>query len=504
MLKTADIFQNGMVLQEGCPVRVFGTSDPDVNIHVTIQNHEAKTESDGSGKWMAVLPALCVSYAETLTITDGTDSIVFDDVQIGEVFLAGGQSNMEYLMGFDAEYERELKYLQESSDIRFYDVPEISYEGEEKDFDYSEYGKWRKCTKKDLEYFSAVPYYFLQVLHRNLNCPCAVVGCNWGGTRISCWMDEETVRDNGGSVWLDEFEEKLLKINREKEAEDYKGNPAVDPADPLHNDFAKVMYPGLSWKTQCDIMEAEGTLPETIIGDCHPWRPCGLYETMLKTIMPYTFKGVLFYQGESDEIHPEAYEGLLTALINLWRRDFLNEQLPFFVVQLAPFEAWFHGTGVRYPLIREAQYNVSKKLKNVYLASNGDAGMRYDIHPKYKRPVSERIGRLVLEYVYGRNVKADAPEMESVKKVSDRLYAIFFRYGEGLHIKGETLNAMRILDSSGKELPYSIEIKDNHLYVHLEDPACIQIQFAKTGYYEINLYNDEGIPALPFMWKEKE
>ena len=153
----------------------------------------------------------------------------------------------------------------------------------------------------------------------------------------------------------------------------------------------------------------------------HQNRPGGLYETMLKKVAPYTARGVIWYQGESDEFHPAEYGFVFGNMIKGWRALW-NEELPFLFSQLAPFEAWLSGTGVAYPELRYQQDQVTKNVPQTYMASIGDAGMQYDIHPKHKRPVGERMAELALGHVYKQPELCkvpglfDAPEFAGAKR----------------------------------------------------------------------------------------
>ena len=123
-----------------------------------------------------------VSFSETMEITDGTEKVIIDNVAVGQVWLAGGQSNMEYQMYYDAEKQKEME-REPDLYIRQFTVPEISWEGEEKKYDFSRFGFWRSCSGEDLEYFSAVGYYFARKLRESTDVPIGIVNCSCGGRR---------------------------------------------------------------------------------------------------------------------------------------------------------------------------------------------------------------------------------------------------------------------------------------------------------------------------------
>ncbi|OUP84397.1 hypothetical protein B5F07_08010 [Lachnoclostridium sp. An169] len=547
MLQTAEIFGDGMVLQMAKLVPVWGTGVPGRTVQVRIrggENPQKKEKRNGrteeksttvgpDGKWNVRLDGLSPASGMTMTVTDGEDTLEYHDVAVGEVWLAGGQSNMEYLMGFDAEREQERELLRQCGElqrIRFFSCPKISWEGEEEQYDYSSYGFWRKCTAEDLDFLPAVPYYFARQLAEKFSdrfsdqekavfrdVPIGIVDCTWGGTRAMCWMTEEKIRESGGEAWLADYEAGLRLRDPEEEAEEYRKNPLNAPTDPFRSEFdCRVLYPGLTREEQearmREIKEENAQSEEqgnpVIIGLCHPWRPAGLYHTMLEKIIPYAVRGVIYYQGESDAQKAELYEDMLTGLIGLWREKW-GEELPFLMVQLAPFEIWYEESGERYPEIRQAQQNVADRMPKVWLASNGDAGMRYDIHPKHKRPVGYRLALLALKHVYGADIAADAPRCTGAVMKGQEI-ELSFSHVKEFCVKGNRINALRVYDGdrelSEDEYTAAPAEEDavrgdtgNILKIMLNSPLKNpKVKFAQTGYYEVNLYNEEMIPALPF------
>ena len=189
-LSLAPIFANDMVLQREIPVSVWGTAEPNAFVEVRIQGQAASCAANADGNWRCELAPLTSSDAETLEVTSSDARITLTDVAVGEVFIAGGQSNMEFWMRYDKEVE-EYRPTCANPRIRFYDQPKCSYPGQTEDFDYSKVGIWRKATPEDLDYFSAVGYYMARGLEMVLDVPVGIVGCNYGGTTSAAWMTPE-------------------------------------------------------------------------------------------------------------------------------------------------------------------------------------------------------------------------------------------------------------------------------------------------------------------------
>ena len=495
-------FGNGMVLQRNRPVTIWGSADPGTEVIISIQGKTATALSNAEGQWTAELPPLDASVAETLVIMNGEVRTAYTDVMVGEVWLAGGQSNMEFFMRYDAEFDSVVK-LTDDPLIRFLDVPKASVPEQLEMRDYSQFGFWRTASPDNLQYFSAVAFYFAAILREHLQVPVGVIGCNWGGTRSCCWMSRETL-EHCGKIWIEDYENGLKAIpDLEAEEKAYYANEESDTSRLFeHPNLARVMY-GLSFEELTGLiqqMAASGAF--TGIGPWSEFRPNALYELMLSRITPYTISGVIWYQGESDAPHADIYADMMCGLIENWRKDW-KETLPFLMVQLAPLGEAPDPSAAAFPLLREQQEKVTRRMEKVYLASSSDVGHLYDIHPKYKRPVGKRLALIALAEVYGKDVLCDAPEPESVSQ-RDGEISLKFRNAEGgLFLRGEKAEGLRLFDAEGKEIDsqhWDAGVHGSQLVIRLKDAgtAVCKVSFAKTPYYQVNLYNMQEIPAKPF------
>lgn len=504
MLKAAMIFGNNLVIQQQKKFKIWGTGVPGKSISGTLKGKNIKvTEGfiEKDGNWILTFPPMEVERNLELIITDGKETLTYNNICIGEVWLAGGQSNMEYFLQFDAEKESVLSEKM-NLDIRFFDYPEVSYEGQLEEHDYSKFGIWRTCTKEDLPYFSAVGYYFAENLNKTLDVPIGIVGCNWGGTPAYTWIDADYLKDNEGKAWLESYEESIKDLNLEEYKANFHADPKNDHSNPFQDEMmCKMMYPGLSPKEQLAIIQMMSEEQENqLLSKLGPYsekRPGGLYEVMLKKVSPYTAQGVIWYQGESDSDKPELYGTVFSKLIECWR-DLWQDKLPFLFVQLAPFNEWLGLPGNQFPELRKQQEFVSKTLPDTWMVSSSDSGMEYDIHPKHKKPIGTRLALMARGHIYGENIMCDPPEFLNAERIQEGIM-INFQYAEGLHLKGGKINALSIVNEAGMELTLSeVSITHNGLLIKGEFPDKVTISFAKTGYYEVNLYNKEDNPAKPF------
>jgi len=505
MLSTAMIFGDKMVLQREKPIAVWGSADPGAEVKVSLDGAEAVAAADESGSWKVSLPAHAAARGLTLTAESGGEKLAYTDVSVGEVWIAGGQSNMEFYLGFEKNYEEVLASF-ESEDVRFFDYPDVAYEGELNDRNYIHEGFWRSSTREDLGYFSAVGFYFARDLQRALGVPVGIVGCNWSGTTASAWMDPAFLRGTPGEIWLRDYEKFEAEIDKDEFMRRYLQNPMNDTTDRLALPFnIKSLKIGLTQEEQAAAMQEIGTGDADVSGFVFAGRPGGLYSTMVRKIAPYTSRGVIWYQGESDgDAHPEVYDEVFSRMIANWR-ELWADALPFLFVQLAPFRKWMMSSGDNYGIVRKCQEEVSKTVAGTWMTTTGDAGMEYDIHPKNKKPVGERLALLALGHVYGQDILCDPPELESAC-IEEKSLILTFRNAEGLHLKGECVNALQLVTEEGNVLDASEgEIIHGKLVVDLRNTGCPdvrkirEIRFAQELYYEVNLYNGAGIPAKPFV-----
>ena len=252
------------------------------------------------------------------------------DVCVGEVWLAGGQSNMEYLLGFEKHIDEVLAGKM-NPEIRFFNYPQVTYEGQLEDYNYCNDGFWRCCTKADLPYFSAVGYYFALDVQKALDVPVGIIGCNWGGTSILSWMDEEALnRCVPAMKAAEEYERSIEGITLEMWQA--KQDAFQAEMDEWNGKVAKIKEtnPNIEW---AEIEKQAGVCPwHPPIGPGSPYRPGQLHRSMVAQVAPAALSGILFYQGESDVERAEDYGDLLITLVTRWRELFGDAELPFYNV----------------------------------------------------------------------------------------------------------------------------------------------------------------------------
>lgn len=503
--KCALVFGDNMVLQRGKPVPIFGFGQDGSKVVVEFQNQQQSTIVE-NGLWSVTLSPLTTTENETMKVLcDGTQ-LVFSGVAVGEVWLAGGQSNMEFFFRYDADHDQVVP-LCENSRIRFFDYPEVSHEGALESHDYSRFGFWRLANPDNIDYFSAVGYYYAVELQKKLNCPVGIIGCNWGGTTASSWMDPKYLENNDGKIWLQDYENATKNLDLEKHYEDFKRNPLHYNVDPFASELIDQLMRGMTkfqsliffMKVGKMIKQGKITL-EPSIGPWYENRPGGLYEVMLKKIAPYAIKGVLWYQGESDDKHPGIYDTVFSSLIKCWR-ELWKEELPFLFVQLAPYGKWMGTSGEKFPIIREKQEWVSNNIPNTWMASIMDAGNKTDIHPKKKKPVGTRLALLAIGKVYGYDILCEAPCCDHISVLDKKLVLDFQNAGSRLILEGHRINGLEIICDDRKLNSSRFSVNNSSITIvndMIEVGSKVEVRFAYSGFCEVNLFNSSGLPAKPF------
>ncbi len=513
------IFTDGMILQCEKPVKIWGSSQEKTELPVLINGTEIKRICVDKGAFSFVLPPQEAQENAVLQIGD----LILRNVDFGEVFLAGGQSNMEFLLKYDVSLEKELEHA-EDAHLRYYEVGKYQFLGEREEGIVSDpdWDCWKTGSRENIPQFSAVAWHFAKEMRKTFRIPVGIVSCNYGGTTASSWMDPAELTGEL-AVYRTEYEEKTKNLDMEEYLKMNRMLRAGMASPESKKVMSAILYGGeklkammaemqQSMKIQGEGQQNAGTsASETsedavqkgrammqMTGPHDKNRPGGLYESMLSEVSGYGIRGVLWYQGETDEIHPHIYVQLMGAMIRCWRRDW-GEELPFFAVQLAPYGTWMGSNGEKFPILRRQQEIAVQTEKDVFLISSSDVGDASDIHPKQKEPIGHRLALAVRSEIFGEPVQWKAPKLVQGEQVNGRL-ALQFDHADGMYVNGESVQDLHIF-ADGKELEITgFEVQGSELLLEIPEickETKINVEYACTGYYEVNLYNQAGIPAMP-------
>jgi sialate O-acetylesterase len=505
LLKVAPIFSDNMVLQRDKNINIWGTGNNGDIVKVALgdTNVSAKVKDN---KWMAIMPSMEAGGPYTVNVTVGKDSITFSNVMIGEVWLAGGQSNMELELQNSRDGKNVVANINSNinkNKVRFYYTQKLSYIDEE--FYEKEASRaWQECSPETVGDWSAVGYYYAQKLAEELNVTVGVIGCNWGGTSASAWMSKEMLElDKDTNTYLEEYD----KVNEGRSFEEYlkelEEYNAWYPAWQKRVDKCYAENPGILWSEVLEIA-GESRWPEPL-GPKSPYRPSGLYETMVKRVMPYTLRGFIYYQGESDDHKPKIYGKLLTKLIEQWRTDWEDEELPFILVQLPMFIGRGDEDKKHWAAIREHQMRVHKTIKNTGIAVALDCGEFDNIHPVDKEPVGFRLAQQALYQVYGKDVAAYGPIYKSIAYAGSSIELTFDHAEDGIVIKGDKAEGFEIAGEDKEFVRADIKIDGDKILVSASqvlEPKYVR--YAWTNYGPVTLFNKAGLPMAPFRTSAKD
>lgn len=504
----APVFSDGVVLQRREPVWIFGGGEEGAAVEVRLSSMERPCRTVvRDGEWRVSLPPEEAAEGLTLTASSRGQTVIVQDVAVGEVWIAGGQSNMEFWLRNEAERDAVIPAADDGL-LRFFDMPRISYEGQRKDLSFTEYGVWRKFTPEHAGWFSAVGAYFGMALRRTLGVPVAVVGCNCGATSASCWISEAYLEEIPAlRVYRESYEQTLKTLDLTRYERDFKERQAWGQM-PRMVEFDQKMARGeLQAETLQDLIGQLGKqltkrqweLLSLPCGPMAPTRPCALYHSMVERLAPYTARGVIWYQGESDADRAEHYAALFGQVVRCWR-SLWERELPFLTVQLAPFGRWLNETGEMFPALREQQELACRQMPDVWMASIMDAGMEKDIHPKNKRIPGERLALLARGKVYGEDTLCEPPAFEKAVWEGDTVQLTFANAGEGLRVKGEFPRELEML-LDGERGAGTISVEKERLIIwcdRLKDACKVDIRYAWQPYICAGLYNSAGLCAKPF------
>ncbi len=493
MLKLAPIFTDHMVLQREKPLRLWGTGEDGSDVTVTLGGLSASAAVRG-GRWSLTLPALPAGGPYTLHVTDGTQTLELSDVMLGEVWLCGGQSNMELALKDSRDPQPALDACTET-DVRLYHVGKRGF-FDQQFYDEENASHWQLPSADACPHWTAVGYHFGVMLAKKLGVTIGLVECCCGGTSASAWISEETLAGTAiGQQYLDDYANGMEGLTDEEACRayleycDYHARWQQRVAECYERD------PQIAWDKVLEIC-GENRYPGPWSPN-NPLRPHGLYDTMVSRITPYTLRGVLYYQGESDDHRPKGYQTLLGMLIRQWREDFRDDALPFLIVQL-PMFCYENTQGTNWAQIRLAQERIYRTTRNTGFACILDCGEFNEIHPKEKRTPAMRLYLQALREVYHLQEQGTtSPLMREAVPAQGSIRVTFDNADNGLILRGDAGFELRDADGNWHTARAAAN-EDSILVTSREVPHPTGVRYAFINYGEVTLFEQNGLPAAPF------
>lgn len=474
------VLSDHAVLQRNQPVRIWGWSGVGERISVSFHNQTLTTQADDLGTWEVWLKPESAGGPYTLKVSgDATKQpLEHTDILVGDVWLASGQSNMEMpLKGFASapvnNSEKEIAAANHPK-IRLLLQTKRTSATPLLDSDDS----WTTCTPETAKDFSAVAYFFGRKISEEENVPVGLIDTTWGGTPAHSWISSE------GIAWSNLY------------------SVALD-AGRIATTEGRTKAIMENYKLQDEAMKAAGQPPAN-----HPaltggwwngsWTPSTLFNAMIAPYVNYTVKGFLWYQGETDHEGVKAlnYSRVFPALIQDWRKQWGEGNLPFFFVQISSFDG---GNG--WAEVRDAQRR-TLELVNTGMAVTLDIGLVKNVHPPDKQTVGARLAQSALGMVYGKKVETSSPLFVQATTEGSSIRA-WFTHAEGLTTKDPAPGDFEVAGADGKFVPATAKIEKIGEWqtVVATAPGIVHPQYVRYGWNPVvksYLYNSAGLPMSTF------
>ncbi len=501
-LKLPRIFSNNMVLQQKKAVPVWGTARPNSKVTVSYGSNKAVTKANGKGKFMAKLKPMSASTTgRKLTVSNGSDKISFDNVVVGEVWLATGQSNMMWTVAksstgsesINSAKNKNIRLINFSSELagygpKSYSIARIEELAENPSSYYKTAGWLPADNGSNIRNFSAVAYYFANELSDNLaNTPIGIINTSVGGTTTECFISKDRLK-----------------------------------ADPILKPLATNWLEADNYSSWCR-GRAKANFKDWYAAKRkgvphHSFEPGFLFEAGLKPLIPFAIKGFIWYQGESNAPTSGSEAGYkggydlkesalkIDTMVNDWRTRWNDKRLPFYQVQLPGIKSrpW--------ALYREMQADCLKKISYSGLAVTYDVGNPSNVHPSDKKPVGERLAQWALAKQYRKPVVYTGPIFKSATPRGNKIIVKFdiLRHKKAALATVDSEKAIKgftVTGSDGKFMPANAKIVSPNTVVvsadSVKSPKEVRYAWENDPKGNANLGNKAGLLAVPFRSSRK-
>jgi sialate O-acetylesterase len=447
--KLASLFTDHMVLQQQAQVPVWGWTDAGKTVRVSTSwnGKSYSARADQSGKWLIKVATPKAGGPYEVSVSDGK-SLKLKDVFIGEVWLCGGQSNMEMPMkGFKGQPilgSNDAILKSRNNKIRVYTVPRSSVIERQEN---SKPSQWKVAEPEAIANFSATGYFFGRLLNEMLDVPIGLINVSYSGSFVEAWMSPENLKQ----------------------------------------------FPEIKIPAKNDTIKAVSRTPTT------------LYNGMLYPVTGYGIKGAIYYQGESNYERPDRYEELFPAMVKEWRSLWKQGEFPFYYVQIAPYNyaqlpPYNYGGKFNSAHLRDAQRKSLTKIPNSEMAVVLDIGEENMIHPANKEAGGKRLALLALANSYGMKGFGAASPLYKSMSVNGSVATISFdNAANGLTAFGKELSTFEIAGANKVFHPAKASINGSSVSVSspmVKEPVAVRYAF--KDFIVGDLFNTEGLPASSF------
>jgi sialate O-acetylesterase len=480
------VLSNHMVIQRDLPVHVWGLAAPGQEVAVSFRGESRSVQADPLGHWSAYLKPGEAGGPFKLIVTPGATAngsaaqvanqspITVGDVMVGDVWIASGQSNMEFPLSRASTAAQDLPHAA-NPQIRLLMINKRA--SDYAMFDADTEG-WTLSTPETAKDFSAVAWYFARDIAAREHVTVGVVDSTWGGTVGESWVRLTALGEDASLapifVARGKMTDKAADADAEAKYEERQREEAKAAGKPA---------PQFPWHPPLNT-----------------WAPGLLWNGMIAPLVPMPIRGVIWYQGESNSAlaRVHSYDRVMRTLIEDWRRQWGIGDFPFLYVQISnfkstPLEDWAE--------LREQQVR-TLAMRNTAMAVTIDIGNPDDVHPTDKLDVGLRLARAARALSYGENVEYSGPMFRQATPESGAI-RVWFDDAKGLNAKGGTVTGFEVAGRDGRYAPASASIDGSTIVATSpEVPAPVYVRYGWANSPKCNVFNGEGLPASPFTSEE--
>ncbi len=505
------IFTDHMVLQADMPIRIFGEGAG--RVEVSFCGNYGTAESDG-GNWLVTLPAMPYGGPYEMEVTLNGEKTVLRDIYVGEVWLAAGQSNMEMPL-FCIEHGFEFAKHADNDKLRLFTVSrrplrDVRFSGWHFNNNPETDTPWQLCSEETVLNFSAIGYLAAKEIQEKLGCAVGVISCNYGGTMIEHWVGRSYLQNVPGMQEVIDAHDAAV-ANTDMIAYRAAYLKALESCNRVCDEdqtdyIEKTRQMGIRATILFPERKGYGPIPSGPY-DLHPVNPGCLHEAMTVRVAPYGMRGVMWYQGESNQ--GEFYALKYHAYMQCIRECFQNQALKFYAFELASFGYTRKNSTtivtdgeyskLNFAHTREQQYLAQRLWQDNYVVTTMELGDPNNIHSFHKAQMAHRAALKILKYSYGYPVLADQPVAVKAEFKDGKAY-ITLKNGEGLICHYPTVVDIFVADESGELKKADLEFKDNLLILsnpEIKQPVLARYAFDQS-YLGRHIHNAAGLPLAPF------
>lgn len=464
-LKMPLLYTDNMVLQREVPLTIQGTANAGDQVTVSIADRQMKTKVGPNGKWSVTLPPLKAGESYTLKISTNQKVLQYHNVLAGEVWLCSGQSNMEFMLKQASTARLDIPRAADQ-ELRLYDMKArwrtnaVEWETTVLDslnhLQYYKDTEWKECAPETVSDFSAIAYYLGKMLRDSLKVPVGLICNAVGGSPTEAWIDRASLEYHFPAILKNWTQNDFIQ-------EWVRGRAALNIKKSVNN------------------------------RQRHPYEPCYLYESGIRPLEHYPIRGIIWYQGESNAHNWEAHEALFKLLVNAWRKNWNDDCLPFYYVQLSSLDrpSW--------PWFRDSQRRMLNEISDIGMAVSSDHGDSLDVHPTCKQPVGERLARWALNKTYQKDIVPSGPLFRGADVRGEKVY-LSFDYGQGMRSSdGKSLRCFEVAEFEGVYYPATAEVIGEQVKVYSKEVRNPRyVRYGWQPFTRANLINRAGLPASTF------